>query len=173
MESIHVLRLDDKSGPEGCIFHGTNTPGRQSLPQIIFPGKDIPIHMSALRPSMYPVGLHQDPKATCCSVETTGNVHDCQHRQLSHPGRVQEAGSGTCHRPNISSREPRFCDNQNVSSLETLFPPSLFTYATAVVLSILSRTVMLFLAVPDISQPPLQLFMLPRGENELGRVVLI
>ena len=56
---------------------------------------------------------------------------------------------------------------------ETLFPPSLFTYATAVVLSILSRTVMLFLAVPDISQPPLQLFMLPHGENELGRVVLI
>ena len=79
MESIHVLRLDDKSGPEGCIFHGTNTPGGQSLPQIIFPGKDIPIYMSALRPSMYPVGLHQDPKATRCSVETTGNAHDCQH----------------------------------------------------------------------------------------------
>ena len=43
-------KLDDKSGPEGCILHGTNTPGGQSLPQIHFPGKDIPIQMPALWP---------------------------------------------------------------------------------------------------------------------------
>ena len=35
-------RLDDKSGPKGCILHDTNTPGGQSLPQIHFPWKDIP-----------------------------------------------------------------------------------------------------------------------------------
>ena len=35
-----------------CIFHGTNTPGEQSLPQIHFQGKDIPVQMPALRPSM-------------------------------------------------------------------------------------------------------------------------
>ena len=68
--------------------------------------------MSALRPSMCPMGLHQDPKATRCSVETTGNATDCLHSRNSHPGRVKEADSGTCDRPDISSREPRFCDKQ-------------------------------------------------------------
>ena len=82
------------------LIHGTNTLGGQSLPQIHFPGKDIPIQMPALRPSMCPMGLHQDPKATCCS---TGNATDHLHRRHSHPGRVQEAGSGTCYRPNIAT----------------------------------------------------------------------
>ena len=55
------------------------------------------------------MGLHQDPKVTCCS---TGNVNDRLHRRHLHPGRVQGAGSRTCYRPDIPIREPRFCDKQ-------------------------------------------------------------
>ena len=55
---------------------------------------------------MCTMGLHQDPEATCCSVETTGNGIDCLHRRHPHPGRVhQGAGSGTCYRPDIPIRE--------------------------------------------------------------------
>ena len=73
-------KSDDKSGPEGCILHSANTPEEQSLLQIHFQGKDVPIQMPAFRPSMCPMGLHQDPKATRCSVDTTGNVTNCLHR---------------------------------------------------------------------------------------------
>ena len=38
--------------------------------------------MSALWPSMCPMGLHQDHKATHCSVGTTGNVTDCLYRRI-------------------------------------------------------------------------------------------
>ena len=48
--------------------------------------------------------------APCCSVETTGNAIDRLHRRHPHPGRVQGASSGTCYRPDIPIREPRFCD---------------------------------------------------------------
>ena len=76
MEGIHILRDLLRTGdwmtkvdrPEGCILHGTNSRGGQSFPQILIQGEDIPIQMPAFRPSMCPMGLHQDPKATCCSV---------------------------------------------------------------------------------------------------------
>ena len=96
-----AARLDDKSRPEGRILHGDNSRGGQSFPQVLVQSEDIPIQMPTFRPSMCPMGLHQDHKATCCSVETTGNVIDRLHRRHPHPGRVQEAGLGTCYRPDI------------------------------------------------------------------------
>ena len=105
-------RLDDKSGPEGCILHGANPRGGQSLPQVLVQREGIPIQMPTVWPGMRPMGLHQDPKATCCSVETTGNATDRLHRRHPHPGRVQGAGTGPCHRPSIFAREPRVCDKQ-------------------------------------------------------------
>ena len=51
-------------------------------------------------------------KATCCSVETTGNATDRLHRRHPYPGRVQGAGMGPFHRPSIFAREPRVCDKQ-------------------------------------------------------------
>ena len=59
-------RLDNKSGPEGHKLHGTNSRGGQSFPQVL---EDIPIQLPTFRPSMCPIGLHQGPKAICCSVE--------------------------------------------------------------------------------------------------------
>ena len=82
-------RLDDKSGPEGCILHGANPRGGQSLPQVLIQREGIPIQMPTVWPGMRPMGLHQDLKATCCSVETTGNATDRLHRRHPHPGRVQ------------------------------------------------------------------------------------
>ena len=62
--------------------------------------------------SMCPTGLHQDPKATCCSVEKAGNATDHLHRWHPHPGRVQGVGTGPYHRPSIFAREPTVCDKQ-------------------------------------------------------------
>lgn len=46
---------------EGCILQGTNSQGRQNIPQVLIQREDIPIQMPTLWPSMCPTGLHQDP----------------------------------------------------------------------------------------------------------------
>lgn len=97
---------------EGCILQGTNSQGRQNIPQVLIQREDIPIQMSTLWPSMYPTGLHQDPKASHCSVGTTGNAFDGLHRQHPHLGRVQGTGTGPCHRSVLFTGEPRLCDKQ-------------------------------------------------------------
>ena len=118
MEGIHILKDLVRAGDwmtkvylkDAYFMIPIHQEDRAFLKFIIH--EDIPVQMSALRPSMCPMGLHKDPKVTRCSVETTGNATDCLHIQHSHPGRVHEAGLGACYRPDISSRELRFCDKQ-------------------------------------------------------------
>ena len=74
--------------------------------------KDIQTQMPTLRPSMCPMGLHQDPKASHCSVEISGKAFACLHRRHPHLDRVQGTGMGPCHRPVIPTEDPRLCDKQ-------------------------------------------------------------
>ena len=98
---------------DAYILQGTNSQGRQNIPQVLIQREDIPIRMPILWPSMCPTGLHQDPKASHCSVGTTGNAFDGLHRQHPHLGRVQGTATGPCHRPVLPTGEPRLCDKQS------------------------------------------------------------
>ena len=57
-------RLDGKSGPEGCVLHGTNSRRGQSLPQVLVQKPNVSVQMPTIWPSMCPLGLHQDPEAS-------------------------------------------------------------------------------------------------------------
>ena len=95
-------------GPEGCIQ--THQEDKAFLK---FTFKEKTYQFRCLPFSLAcPMGLHQDPKATRCSAETAGNATNRLHRRHSYSGRVQASGSGPCYRPNIPTREPRFCDKQ-------------------------------------------------------------
>ena len=50
------------------------------LPEIRFQEQDIQVQMSTFRPSMCPVGLHQDPEARSRSAETAGSEANCVYR---------------------------------------------------------------------------------------------
>ena len=85
-------RLDSKSGPEGHILHVTNLRKGQSLPQVLIQKPNILVQVPTIWPSMCPLGLHQDPEASCYPAETAGGVLDCVH--YTNPGRVPGDGSG-------------------------------------------------------------------------------
>ena len=66
------------------------------------------------------MGLHQDPKASSCPVETTGSLIGHLYRQHFDPGRVQGAGLGPCHRPGVPAGESRLCSEQSQASAGTI-----------------------------------------------------
>ena len=88
-------RLDGKGGSQGRIFHASDMRRGPSIPKIFVQRPNLPVQMSALRPRMRFLCLHQDPEACRCPGETTGCVTDRLHRRHSHPGRVQGTGSGS------------------------------------------------------------------------------
>ena len=73
----------------------------ESFTQILPEKRHLPVQVPAIRPSMCPMGLHQDLESCRCPAETTGNATDHLHRQHPNPGRVLGTGLGPCDRPGI------------------------------------------------------------------------
>ena len=104
--------LDGESGPERCLFHGANSRMGQGIPEVLLRRTDVPVQVPAIRSSICPLGLHQDPEANRSPAETTGSVIHHLHRRYTNPGGVQGNGSGPCDRPGVLAAKPRLCCQQ-------------------------------------------------------------
>ena len=75
-----VMRLDDKSRPEGWLLHDTSNDRPQEVAAVQVARRNLPVQLPALRVVVGSVGLYQDYKADCSHPQDNGPENDHLHR---------------------------------------------------------------------------------------------
>ena len=105
---VETGRLDGQSGSKGRVLYSSDPQAGQRFPEIRLQEQDIQVQMPTFRPSVCPLGLHQDPEACSRSAETAGSEANCVYRRYTHSGRDTRPGEGPRLRPHLSPRKPGF-----------------------------------------------------------------
>ena len=99
-------RLDGKSGPERCIFHGSSSPSISAVPPLQVGEEDIPVQLSPLWLVHSSESIHEDTQTSCGNAQITKHSTGNLHGRHASDGRLQTEASRTYPVDIIPSREP-------------------------------------------------------------------
>lgn len=75
-------RLDDTSGPEGCILCSPNTPQAQDVAQVQLAGSKLPVQLPPFWPLSGTVGIHKSCLTSLSLDASAGIQNDSLYRRL-------------------------------------------------------------------------------------------
>ena len=99
-------RLDDQSGPEGRLLHGSHCAPPQEITLFQVARTDISVQLPAIRSVVSSLGLYQDHSPGYRDPQDTGPEDHNLHRRHSDHGRDSNISERTHSRTDLSPGEP-------------------------------------------------------------------